>query len=274
MSGKFIDLLLRHPAPLRTVALGLARRLKLGSYQFHLYYNSLERPHYAYIMFEGAQLAKKLGLSRISVIEFGVAGGNGLVNMEYHAGMIEQALGVRIDIYGFDTGEGLPPPQDFRDLPYHWQEGFFRMDQAALRKRLTRSRLVIGNVSRTLEGFLAEYEPAPIAAISHDFDYFSSTAAALKLFDQPHKYFLPRVFCYFDDTVGGNVELYNDYTGQRGAINEYNRAHDMKKLSVPYYLKARRMQEPWYSQVFIHHDFEHPQYNQFISEADQQLKLA
>ena len=273
MSKKTVDLLL-NPAPARTVALRLARRLKLGSYQFHLKLNSLERPHYAYIMFEGAQLAKKLGLSRISVIEFGVAGGNGLVNMEYHAGMIEQELGVGIDIYGFDTGEGLPPPQDYRDLPYHWREGFFRMDQEALRARLTRSKLVIGNVSQTLERFLTDYEPAPIAAISHDFDYFSSTATALNLFNQPQKYFLPRVFCYFDDTVGGNLELYNDYTGQRGAINEFNRGHDMKKLSVPYYLKARRIQEPWYSQIFVHHDFNHSQYNQFISETDQQLKLA
>lgn len=38
----------------------------------------VERGHYAYCMMNAAILARSLGHSRISAIEFGVAGGNGL----------------------------------------------------------------------------------------------------------------------------------------------------------------------------------------------------
>ena len=38
---------------------------------------ALERPNYAYCMLHAARLAQKLGLDRISALEFGVAGGNG-----------------------------------------------------------------------------------------------------------------------------------------------------------------------------------------------------
>ena len=137
------------PMPLRSATLGVLKSLGIGSYQFHLEQRTLPRAHYAYIMFEGARLAKRLGFKRISVIEFGVAGGNGLVNMEYHAEKIEELLGVTVDIYGFDTGVGLPPPEDYRDLPYIFKEGFFRMDQAALKARLKRSKLIIGDARDT-----------------------------------------------------------------------------------------------------------------------------
>ena len=38
-------------------------------------YDEIERPNYAYCMYNAAILAKQLGYSKISVIEFGVAGG-------------------------------------------------------------------------------------------------------------------------------------------------------------------------------------------------------
>ena len=49
---------------------------------------------------------------------------------------IEKILGVQIDIYGFDTGQGLSKPVDYRDLPYHWKEGFFPMKKNDLLKKL------------------------------------------------------------------------------------------------------------------------------------------
>jgi hypothetical protein len=75
---------------------------------------------------QGASLAKILGLPRVSVFEFGVAGGAGLVNLERIAELVEQKTGVGIDIYGFDTGKGLPKPKDHRDVPYMWEEATFR----------------------------------------------------------------------------------------------------------------------------------------------------
>ena len=91
--------------------------------------NSLKRMSYAYICFHAAVLAKKLGYERISVIEYGVGQGAGLLSLEEYTEEITKITGVNIDIYGFDTGEGLPKPKDYRDLPYQWKEGFFLMDK-------------------------------------------------------------------------------------------------------------------------------------------------
>ena len=48
--------------------------------------------------------------------------------------------------------------------------------------------------------------------------------------------YLPRVFCYFDDVLGSEIELYNDYTGERLAINEFNNENDEIKFSKAYNL--------------------------------------
>ena len=68
------------------------------------------RPNYTWAMLHAAYLAKTLGMPRISAIEFGVAGGNGLLALENAAELVEQEMGIEVDVYGFDTGAGLPPP--------------------------------------------------------------------------------------------------------------------------------------------------------------------
>lgn len=269
----FLKELVHDPYPLRTFALRCKRKLNRGSYVERLHDGNVDRPHYGYCVYHGAQLAKKLGLKRISVLEFGVAGGRGLLNLEYHAREIEQALGIEIEIYGFDTGKGLPRPVDYRDLPYHWKEGFFAMDGEKLQARLTKAKLVLGDIAETSCEFFDRYEPAPIAAMMHDFDFYSATATALGMFDAPEKYFLPRVFCYFDDIIGSETELYNDYTGERLAINEFNRAHESKKLAAAHHLLAQRISEKWHHQIFVYHDFAHSRYNDFVSDGAEQLPL-
>ncbi len=259
--------------PLRSAYLSTLKRFGLKDYSFFLENNYVDKPAYAHIISQGAQLAKRLGIDRVSVIEFGVAGGNGLLHMERHAEQVEQMLGVKIEIYGFDTGEGLPAPEDYRDLPYHWEQGFYKMDQQALRDRLKRSQLVIGDVRETINTFCQKYNPAPIAAISNDFDYYSSTIAANKLFDSDSKYMLPRIFCYFDDTIGTEVELYSDYTGQRAAIADFNASNTHRKIARPYYFEAKRSRAKWFSQIFIYHDFNHPLYNKFVSSKAQENPL-
>lgn len=66
------------------------------------------RSNYIWGVLHGVHLAKALGINRVSVIEFGVAGGNGLISLERIAETIEAILEVGIDVYGFDTGIGLP----------------------------------------------------------------------------------------------------------------------------------------------------------------------
>jgi hypothetical protein len=218
-------------------------------------------------------LAARLQRPRVSVLEFGVAGGNGLIALEQHAEEVEKIFPVKIDIYGFDTGTGLQSPMDHKDLPYHWRAGFFKMDFEALQKRLTRAKLVMGDVAQTALTFIEDFDPAPIGGVAQDLDFYSSTAASLRLFDSDVSRFLPRVFCYFDDTIGGDIELYNDFTGQRLAINEFNARRERVKLSPIYYLRAMANAPTWHHQMWAAHFFDHPDYNTFISAENQQLAL-
>ena len=74
----------RYPYPLRTIIKTIIRKYKISSYEQRLEIGALDRMHYGYCVYNAAILAKKLGYQRISVLEFGVAGGKGLVNLEYH----------------------------------------------------------------------------------------------------------------------------------------------------------------------------------------------
>ena len=115
--------------------------------------------------------------------------------------LMQNHLNVKIDIYGFDLGSGLPKPKDYRDLPYHWKEGFFSMNKNDLIKKLKKTKLIIGNIQETSKTFFSNYKPAPIGAVIHDFDFYSPTKIALSMMEGNQNFFLPRVFSYFDDTI-------------------------------------------------------------------------
>jgi len=261
------------PHPLRTWTLWTIQRRRLGTYEWRVDLGAVEKPAYAHCVREAARLAKQLHMPRISVIEFGVAGGSGLLALERHAQRVSESLGVEIEVYGFDTGHGLPEPTDYRDLPYHWKAGFFEMDPQSLRRRLQHATLVLGDVSETLGSFIDTFSPAPIGAVMHDMDLYSSTSAGLTLFDVDEAYRLPRIFTYFDDIIGDRVALYNDYTGERLAIAEFNQAHPSQKICPAYYLSCRA-QAQWHHQVYVVHDFDHSRYNDFVSRPRQQLPIS
>ncbi|HYA42318.1 MAG TPA: hypothetical protein VEF34_13510 [Syntrophobacteraceae bacterium] len=276
----YLRRLMVDPCPLRHVAKKVIQKLRIGSYEQRMRLGAVDRPNYAYCVYNAAVLAKRLRYQRISVLEFGVAGGNGLVNLEYHAQNVSKRLAIDIDIYGFDTGVGLPEPLDYRDLPYRYKKGFLIMDVPKLRARLKKAQLVLGDINNTSKAFLEEYSPAPIGAIMYDVDFYSSAAAALKMLEAPERYYLPRVFCYFDDiiepscdTVSTDLTLHNDYTGERLAINEFNQAHNDIKLAVPYHLLARWIVEQWYHQIRVCHFFKHSRYNEFVYPEAQELPL-
>lgn len=252
------------PYPHRTFALRFVKNLKIGSYSQRLTIGAVERPHYGYCIYHAAKLAVSLGIEEISVLEFGVAGGNGLINLEYHSNEIEKILPVKIRIFGFDLESGLPSCVDYRDLPYRFAPGSYRMDIQALEKRLKKSTLVIGDVKDTVMGFFEEYHPSPIGAIVIDLDLYSSTRNALRIFDCEERYLLPRIYCYFDDVLGTEAELYNDFVGERLAIREFNMSHEQKKICKPYHFSKRKVGEPWHYNIFIYHDFSHGRYNDFV----------
>ncbi|MCK1597305.1 hypothetical protein [Bradyrhizobium sp. 164] len=221
-----------------------------------------------------AKLAKKLGHNSVSVLEFGVAGGNGLVNLEMHAAEVSKLTGMEIQIFGFDTGQGLPPPHDYRDLPHQWKQGFYAMDVDKLSAKLTCSQLVIGNIAESLPHFVRSYHPAPIGAIILDLDYYSSTRDAIRLFELHRPNLLPRAFIYFDDIIGDDVALFSEYTGPLLAINEFNSGHDSQKICKTTHLTNMPYPETWHHQIYIYHDFESPDYCRFVSEETQELPLA
>lgn len=237
-------------------SLTLMDRLALGATQ---------RPYYAFCAIRAAELAVRLGHRQMSILEFGVAGGSGLLELEDLKVLIEAHLPIAIRLYGFDIGSGLPTPLDYRDLPYCWQGGFYEMDVARLKARLRSAELLLGPVSETVPRFRAAPPPdAPIGMISFDLDYYSSTVDAFKILDVERTAMLPRVFCYMDDIVGTR-ECYSDFTGERLAIAEFNAAHQTRKISRCYDFEEMRF-ERWQEKIMIYHDFEHPLYQTYVGD--------
>ena len=221
------------------------------------------RPNYAWGVVQGALLANAIGIPRISVLELGVAGGNGLIALEKIAAKAAELCGVEIDVYGFDTGTGLPKPSDYRDLPNMFREGFFPMNVGELQKRLTTARPILGDVKTTIPDFLSS-APAPIAFVSFDLDLYTSTAQALQLFEAHTDRLMPRIFCYFDDIMGFS---YGDFNGERLAISEFNDSHTLRKLSKIYGMQwvvpAICSPSCWIEQFYMAHIFDHGLYGRY-----------
>ena len=218
------------------------------------------RPQYAWATLNAARTAKSLGYERISVLELGVAGGNGLRALEAAAEGTEALLGIGIDVSGFDSGAGLPPPHDHRDAPFALAGGEFAMDEGQLRRRLRRAKLELGPVSETIEAFLRQ-QPSAIGCVAFDLDYYSSTIQAFSLFDADTDLLLPRVFCYFDDL---HWYPWTDFIGERAAIADFNSRHERRKISalhgLRYALPASEFKKPWPELMYIVELFDHPLY--------------
>ncbi len=218
-------------------------------------------PQYVWSTLLAARTASNLGLPAISVMEFGVAGGNGLVALESAADIAEDLFGVKIERFGFDSACGLPAPQDYRDVPAHLREGDFKMDEAALRARLDRAELVLGLVDETVAPFIAGEHP-PIGFVSIDLDYYSSTMHALRILDAPSAKLLPRPVFYFDDLYGW---LYCELNGEAAAINDFNATHEQRKLAqvkaLRYDLPRSEANLPWHEQIYLAHILDHEHYN-------------
>jgi hypothetical protein len=103
----------------------------------------------------------------------------------------------------------------------------------------------------------------------HDLDFYSSTADALGILDSDSSHYLPRVFMYFDDIIGGGMRACNEFTGERLAIAEFDQKHGARKICKNHYLPLRYPTAYWSHEVFIYHDFEHPRYNDFIAQEHQ-----
>jgi len=262
--------ILMSPRPLRAaLTKRVIQKLSLFSYADRLSIGAVDRPNYGYCIFQAAKLASALHYPRISVIEFGCGGGNGLLNAEMHITEVMKIFPVVIELYGFDNCSGLPPPQDFRDMPHYFRGGLYHMDRQSLEGKLKLAKLVFGDVGDTCATFLQRYNPAPIGCMFLDLDLYSSTSDALTLLDSDGSHFLPRVFMYFDDIIGDDVWLCNEFTGERLSIEEFNQRHKLKKIAKNYFVPTKYLNSWWPEEIFIFHNFEHPRYNDFVADSEQ-----
>jgi hypothetical protein len=229
--------------------------------------DAFPRPQYAYGVVQAARLAQKLHIKEIAVIEFGVGRGDGLIELESLQEQITGQFDVALRVFGFDLGDGLPAPKDFRDCPYLWRRGLFPMEKDTLQKRLKHGTLILGDVKDTLKRFFSAYSPPPIGFICFDMDYYSSTFSALQMLRTTQiERFLPRTLCYFDDIVGPDEACHSEYDGELLAINQFNSAAEDRKIAKIHGLAHKRIARCyWADQMYALHLFSHPQYNHFVN---------
>jgi len=217
-----------------------------------------DRPAYLLGVLAAAEQALRQNISEISVIEFGVAGGNGLVALQKEAEAVEKETGVGIKVYGFDMGPlGLPRfIGDHRDHPDIWKPGDYPMDVSKLQSRLDeRTTLILGNIEETVPEFFKKFQPPAIGFVSIDVDLYSSARDALHLFTLADKKMIWHVPLYFDDI---EFIFNNKFAGELLAINEFNKQNDHVKIDRWYGVKiGMPFPERYFlEKLYVAHDIE------------------
>jgi hypothetical protein len=229
-----------------------------GGFRSKVDFDLVIRPQYAFPILRAADLAREWGYDKLTLLEFGVASGTGLLNICHIAERVTRETGVQFRIVGFDTGAGMPPPVDYRDLPEIYQEGDFPMDVERLKAALPANcELVLGPVAQTLPAFLKTVTAdAPIGFASIDVDYYSSAKESLEIFRAAPEKYLPLVPVYLDDI--GDITV-NPWVGEALAVNEFNDENTLRKISPWTMLRARRIckNAKWIEHIFGVHVLDH-----------------
>lgn len=229
-----------------------------GSFRAKVDFDLVIRNHHAWGLLHAADQAVRCGIRELTAMEFGVANGAGLLNMCEIAARVTKETGVEFRIVGFDAGTGLPKPVDYRDHPEHYHHGDYPMvNREALLARLPgNARVIFGDVGETVPEFLAG-DFAPIGFVSFDLDYYSSTRDALQVLEGDPERYLPWAVCYFDDV---HFMTHNEFQGALLALNEFNRAHEDRKIAPVNWLDHYRLFHwaSWVRRMYFLHMFEHP----------------
>ena len=231
----------------------------IGSVRQKIAYDLVLRPQYAFCIQAAADLAKKHRISKVTLLEFGVASGAGLLNLCHIAGKVTKETGVQFDIVGFDSGEGMPPPRDYRDHPEKYFTGDYPVtDKEGLLRRLpNNARIIFGDIETALARFRDEIT-APIGVVCIDVDYYWSTKESLNvMLLDPEKY-LPITYMYFDDVQDIDD---NEFCGELCAIKEFNAdaSHPMRRIAPANFLSELRILKRaiWHKQIYLAHVFDH-----------------
>jgi hypothetical protein len=230
-----------------------------GSYRAKIDFDLVhQRPH-AFGLLNAANRAVELGIDHIIALEFGVASGRGLINMGRIAEKITEMTGVRIEVVGFDTGEGLPGPRDYRDHPELYQTGDYPpLDKQQIISLLPgNTRIIYGDIADTIASFTKSIDSV-IGFVKIDVDLYWSSVACFTVFDgsDPSMY-LPVTPIYLDDV---NLETQNPWCGEFLAVDEFNESHPMRKIAPFHTLRHQRVfkRPSWIDQMFMLHVLDHP----------------
>ena len=231
-----------------------------GSFRARVAFDLVLRQQHAFGLLKAADNARACRLEALTVVEFGVASGAGLLNLCEIGRRVTRATGVRLDIVGFDTGTGMPEPKDYRDHPEYYAAGDFPVDRPALAARLpSNARVIYGDIERTVPEFRRSLtSAAPVGFVSLDVDYYSSSRAALQLFEDadPRRY-LPWVVLYLDDVM---FDGHNEWCGELLAVSEFNAAHPARKIGRFNFLRNTRVfrNPAWIDHMHMLHVLDHP----------------
>jgi hypothetical protein len=190
------------------------------------------RLEYGVMMCIAAAQTLALNAKTMTVIEFGVYKGDGLLALADFCRQIQERTGLEFRLFGFDSGAGLPRPSDYRDHPEIWREGdFVDVDYGWLARQLPSfGQLMIGGFTETVPEFCknALRKDAPISFVSIDSDLYTSATHALKLFESDSEFFIPSPLVYFDDV--DDIITFNGRCGEALAIAEFNERNSMRLI--------------------------------------------
>jgi hypothetical protein len=262
----------RFPEPLHLNILSIFVAL-FGSYKMKIACDLVVRQQYAFSLLKTAELALAQGLRSVTVIEFGVAAGAGLVNICEISRNITKLTGVDFEIFGFDSGRGMPPPRDHRDHPEVFSEGSFPLiDRSALIRALPpNAKLILGDIEETLPSFIANLSPtSPVGFVVIDVDYYSSAKECLNVFIGAPDHYLPWTLVYLDDT---GFESANPWAGELLAVREFNDENEMRKIHLFTGLRHKRLfkHTSWFDQVYLLHVLDHARRS--VSGASKEIKV-
>ena len=222
-------------------------------------YDEIDRPGYALGLWLATIQAAKMGIKKLSVIEFGVAFGHDLLNLCNICSLITDSTDVEFEIYGFDSDVGMPEILDYKDHPEIWHTGQFKSDHDAIRRNLTpNAQLISGNIKNTLDDFVKTKlrEDCPLGLVSVDVDLYSSAKQCLELFKAgTPKCYLPTTIVWMDDI--NDLLTCNNWAGEALAIQEFNAESEFRKLQE---LRVRQNHPPagWHDHLYGLHVLNHP----------------
>jgi hypothetical protein len=232
--------------------------LLFGSFRAKVAFDLIKRRRYAFALLKAADYAKALGIKKIYALEFGVAAGAGLVNLAWLARHVTRDTGVEIGIVGFDTGTGMPRPQDYRDYPEEFIEGDFPLpDPEALKRTLPPGVSVIyGPAGETARGFVEGLD-APVGFVSLDLAYYSSTVDAMQALLGPPDKYLPMTLVYLGAVLIDNA---NPAVGELLAVKEFNELHRLRQVHPFNCLRDKRIfkKARWHPYIHTLHVLDRP----------------